>query len=278
MISMMLWPIAPMLVAAQMSTAAPLKCPVVAGIKAEAPPDQSADRFSGYWHMSADRLIWAPAAAPGSVQTFLGLYWVRPAGTHLTLTVRRLDVPGPHVTLRERAGYPTGFYWGGFDLPSDGCWEVTAAAGASELTFVADVRHSIQRFVQLPETRVTWSKEIGRMEEGPTRFIVTLVSLENPLTVTPRTRGIRVDLTDGVVTDEVWLEVHLQGSTRPRLEQWASGALPMFHNVGAVAKGDEYGLILSHRDHTYSFRGYDRSAELARLWLRMFDELNAPSQ
>jgi hypothetical protein len=109
MISMMLWPIVPVMVAAQISTAASLKCPVVAGIKAEAPPDQSADRFSGYWHMSIDRLIWAPAAAPGSVQTFLGPYWVRPAGTRLTLTVRRLDVPGPLVTLRERAEYPTGF-------------------------------------------------------------------------------------------------------------------------------------------------------------------------
>lgn len=77
-----MWNLMPLLLAAQISTAPPPKCPVVEGVKAEAPPDQSADRYSGYWHVSADRLIWAPAPAPGATQTFLGPYWVRPAGRH----------------------------------------------------------------------------------------------------------------------------------------------------------------------------------------------------
>jgi hypothetical protein len=111
------------------------------------------------------------------------------------------------------------------------------------------------------------------MEEGPTRFVVTLVSLENSQTVTRNARGIRIDITDGVVAHQLWMEEHRPGSTLSRLEQWASGALPMFHNVGAVAKGDENGLVLFHRDHQYSFPGYHRSAELARLWLRMFEAL-----
>ena len=161
---MMMWSIVPMLAAAPISTAAPRACPVVAGIKAEAPADPSADRYTGNWHISADRLIWAPAPATGAAQTFLGPYWVRPAGTQLTLTARRPGVPGTAITLRERNGYPTGLYWGGFDLPTDGCWEITATAGWSQLTFVTHIRYSLQRFLEQPDTRVAWSREIGRLK------------------------------------------------------------------------------------------------------------------
>src|SRR5918993_4862961 len=156
-----MWNLMPLLLATEISMAPPPKCPVVQGIKREAPPDQSADRYSGYWHISADHLIWAPAPGPISTHKYLGLYWVRPAGTQITITAHRLDVPRPVVVLRERNDYPSGFYWGGFDLPTDGCWQVTATAGASELTFVADIRYSTERFLEQPETRVAWSKEIG---------------------------------------------------------------------------------------------------------------------
>ena len=278
MISMMMWSLVPMLAAAQISTAAPRVCPVVAGIKAEAPPDPSADRYTGYWHISADRLIWAPASAPGAVRTFLGPYWVRPAGTQITLTARRLGVTEPAITLRERDGYPTGFYWGGFDLPADGCWEVTATAGASALTFVADVRYSIERFLEQPATRVAWSREIGRIETGTTRLVVTAVSLENPQSVTRTVRGIRIDVTDGVVNNQLWQEHRpLLDSARRRLEEWASGVLPMLYNVGAVVKGDGAGLTLIHREQQYSFPGVQQPAELARLLLQALDELNAHS-
>jgi hypothetical protein len=276
MISMMMWTIVPMLAAPQISTTAPPKCPVIAGIRAEAPPDPSANRYTGHWYISADRLIWAPAPATGAVQTFLGPYWVRPAGTQLTLTARRLDVAEPAITLRERNDYPTGFYWDRFELPTDGCWEVTATAGASELTFVADIRYSIERFLEQQATRVAWSREIGRIEEGTTRLVVTAVSLENPQSVTRSARAIRIDLTDGEVSEQFWREHRpLLDGTRRRLEEWASGVLPMFYNVGAVVTGDGAGLTLIHKEHEYSFPGVQRPAELARLLLQASEALSA---
>lgn len=105
------------------------------------------------------------------------------------------------------------------------------------------------------------------------------MSLENPHSVTRKIRGIQIDITDGVVSNQLWQEHRpLLDGPRRRLEEWASGALPMLYNVGAVVKGDGTGLALIDRNHQYSFPGIHRSAELARLLLQAFDELNALSQ
>jgi hypothetical protein len=177
--------------------------------------------------------------------------------------------------LRERAGYPTGFYWGGFDLPSDGCWEVTAAAGASELTFVADVRHSIQRFVQLPDTRVTWSKEIGRITDGRTELVVTSIELENPQTRTRRLRGTRIDVTDGVVSDQLWQEEVQSATMRRKIGDWAAGNLNVFALHFGYAINNATGFSIDIEKPRYQFRGAEKSAELARLLLQALDDLKA---
>jgi hypothetical protein len=274
---MMIWDVTPMLLAAQISTAAPNHCPVTPSVKADAPPDPNADPVSGYWHISADRLLWAPASPPGVAQTGIGRYWVRPAGTQLTFTARRLDVPGSPITSGERSGYSTGFYFGGPDIPTEGCWEVTASAGASQVTFVAEIQYPVDRFARQPGTRVAWSREIGRIEEGTATLVVTAMSLEDPQSVTRQARGIRIDLTDGVVGDQLWEDARRLAGTRGVLERWASGAVPMIYGLGRNhnARGDATGLTLVGNDHRYAFPGAHRPAELARLFLQALDELNA---
>jgi hypothetical protein len=274
---MTIWALAPLLFAAQITASAPATCPVSTSVKATAPPDRNADPVSGYWHISPDELLWAPASPPGVTQTGIGRYWVRPAGTQLTFTARRLDVPGPPITSQERSGYPTGFYFGGPDIPTEGCWEVAVRAGASQVTFVAEVRYPVERFARQPATRVAWSREIGRIEEGPTRLVVTAMALEDPQSVTRRARGIRIDLTDGVVSDQLWEEDRRLVGTRTVLERWATGSLPMIYGLGRThnARGAASGLTLVGNDHQYVFPGEHRPSELARLFLQALDELNA---
>jgi hypothetical protein len=277
MISMMTWALVPLLAGAQISTPAAATCTVSTPVQATAPPDPNADPVSGHWHISADRLLWAPASPPGLAQTGIGRYWVRPAGTQLTFTARRLDVPGPPITSRERTGYPTGFYFGTVDIPTEGCWEVTASAGVSQVTFVAEIQYPVDRFARQPGTRVAWSKEIGTIENGTTRLVVTAMSLEDPQSVTRRARGIRIDLTDGVVSDQLWEADRRLVGTRRVLERWASGTMPMIYGLGQThnAKGDDSGLALIGKDHRYSFPGSDRPAQLAKLFLQALDALNA---
>ena len=274
---MTIWPVAPMLLAAQITTSAPATCPVTVPVRADAPRDPNADPVSGYWYISADRRLWAPAPAPGVIPIGIGRYWVRPAGTRLEFTARRLDAPGPTVVSEERSRYPTGFYFGTVDIPTDGCWEVTAKAGASEVTFVAEIRYPVDRFARQPTTRAVWSKEIGRMEEGMTRLVVTAMSLEDPQSVTRSARGIRIDVTDGVVSDQLWEEDRRLAGTRGVLERWVVGGLPMVYGLGRThnATGNAEGLALVGKDHRYAFPGAHRPAELARLFLQALDELNA---
>src|SRR5687768_1224383 len=235
-----MWNLIPLLLAAQISAAAPATCPVSVPVRATAPADPNADPVSGHWHISADKLVWAQAALPGTVGTDIGRYWVRPAGTKLEFTARRLDVPGRPVISEERSGYPTGFYFGSVSVPTEGCWEVGARAGSSHVTFVAEIRYSMEQFARQPGIRVTWTKEVGRIVEGPTQLVVTALVLEDLQSVTRRARGIRIDVTDGLVSTQLWSEPAFSESARAVYERMAAGAMPRLRPLGGYyAAGNE---------------------------------------
>src|SRR6186997_2659486 len=118
---MKLWAVAWFL-SAPISMAVAAPCPVTTPVEGDAPRDRNADAVSGYWHISPDRQVWAQAAAPGAIPTSIGRYWVRPAGTALVFIARRLDKSGSPIVSTERHEYPTGFYFGSVDVPTDGCW------------------------------------------------------------------------------------------------------------------------------------------------------------
>ena len=255
----------------------PGQCPVTEPMHAPAPRDPNADPVSGYWYISADQLLWAPAPSPGTTQTEIGGYWVRPHGTKLTFVARRLDKPARETVSTERYGYPTDFYFGSVDIPTDGCWQVSATAGASQVTFVAALRYSIEKFVRQPSARLVWSKEIGRIEEDETRLVVTVAQIEDPGSVTRQARGIRIDVTNGLISDQMWEEDRRLSATRPRLESWAAGQLPLIYGLGRThnAVGNTSGLTIVRDAHQYAFPGSHRPAELARLFLQALEELNS---
>jgi hypothetical protein len=122
-------------------------------IRASAPPDPNADPVGPVdWYINADRTIWAgpvPAGGwPSGGELHTGTkvvkgqktYWVRPAGTPLLISGRRLDGSAPPVEAHIPCCYPTGFQIVGLFFPREGCWEVHAKAGKSELRFVTQVR------------------------------------------------------------------------------------------------------------------------------------------
>jgi hypothetical protein len=276
-LAVLFWGLTPAPVALGAQSRAGL-CPVTEPVRADAPPDPSADpMLSSYWHISPDQLLWAPSAPPGASPTSIGRYWVRPKGTRLKFVVRRLDVPGDEIVSTERSGYPSGFYFGSIDVPTDGCWQVTATNGTSQVTFVAEIRYPIERFARQAGTRLVWSKEIGRIEDGESRLVATVLQLEDQASVTRGARGIRIDVTNGVISDQLWLEIARLSGIYPGLEGWAAGRLPMLQSVGSghYAKGDESGLSLIGREHQYSFPGRHRPSELARLMLQALEELRA---
>ena len=120
-----------------------------------APPDPNADSGGAAqdWYINSDRTIWVSVPAggwPAGGRVFSGgrpvdgrkTYWVRPAGTQLFITGRRLDAQAPALEAHVPCCYPTGFQTVALFFPTDGCWEVTATARDRVLKFVTQVRPS----------------------------------------------------------------------------------------------------------------------------------------
>jgi hypothetical protein len=100
----------------------------------------------GYYLVNVDRSILASAwwfedkAYPlraGKEGNKIG--WFRPAGADLEITGRRLDAEAPPLEAHASCCYPTRFQASGVYFPTEGCWEVTARAAGSLLSFVVNV-------------------------------------------------------------------------------------------------------------------------------------------
>jgi len=108
-------------------------------IKDQPPQDPNADAFGyGPWHVSSDRKIWANshyrAGDDGNK-----VIWIRPQGSELTITGRRIDGPSPPLRVQFPAIYPWSFQVTGLYFPTPGCWEIVAHAGNSELRITTRV-------------------------------------------------------------------------------------------------------------------------------------------
>ena len=94
-----------------------------------------------WWYVSADREIWAAAANMEAGDNKVP--WIRPKGTKLQVTARRLDAQSPSGVASIPDGYSGRFQASALSFPAEGCWEVTAKSGTSELTFVTLVRKAL---------------------------------------------------------------------------------------------------------------------------------------
>ena len=137
--------------------------------------------------------------------------------------------------------------------------------------------YPIEKFVRQPSARLVWSKEIGRIEEGETRLVVTVAQIEDPGSVTRQARGIRIDVTNGLVSDQMWEEDGRLRRHVPFSRAGRPGQLPMVYGLGRThnAVGNATGLTIVRDAHQYLFPGSQRPAELARLFLQALEELNA---
>lgn len=123
-------------------------CPVTepAWIK---PPEDSAVQnppAHGYYYVNEDSSIWASAWWTGQEEYPLRageggnkVGWFRPEGAELEITGQRLDAQAPPLEAHVPCCYPTRFQATGLYFPTEGCWEVTAKAADSLLSFVVRV-------------------------------------------------------------------------------------------------------------------------------------------
>ena len=146
----------PLAVAAPYDAQSTASCPVTKAVRATPPKDPNAAPFgSGPWYINADRSVWAGWAAIRLRAGGRGnkVLWIRPAGTDLVVSARRLDSEAGTFEVEIPCCYPTGFQPSGLHFSEPGCWEISGNAGKSSLTFITRV---------LPECRLCGLTRGGR--------------------------------------------------------------------------------------------------------------------
>ena len=127
------------------ATSGKAACPLTKPVWA-VPPEDSAvldPPAYGYYFLNADRSIWASAWWEEQEEYSLRVSeegikvgWFRPAGAELEITGQRLDGEAPPLEAEASCCYPTRFQASGLYFPTEGCWEVTAKAADSRLSFI----------------------------------------------------------------------------------------------------------------------------------------------
>jgi hypothetical protein len=123
-------------------TSAAASCPVTPP-NGSTPPGQPAspNRLGNgaLWvDLWSDTTTVAAPQADGSIGMKFG--WWRGVPGKLTIEGRRVDAPSTPLRAQIRDGYgDIGFQASGVTFPAEGCWEITAKAGAANLTFVTRV-------------------------------------------------------------------------------------------------------------------------------------------
>ena len=110
--------------------------PIFYGLPDGFPPETG---MYAWWYVNADRTLWAAGA---SMQTGGNkVPWIRPKGSELQITARRLDAVSSPATVEIPCCYDGRFQVSGLSFPTAGYWEVSAKADSSELTFVTLVQY-----------------------------------------------------------------------------------------------------------------------------------------
>jgi len=120
-------------------------CPVTEPIWDKPPYDTAVGGESpyGYYIVNEDRSIWSSSWWTDDNENYLRadgngtkVGWFRPEGAELQITGRRLDGDAPPLESNVPCCYPTRFQSSGLYFPTEGCWEVTAKAEDSILSYV----------------------------------------------------------------------------------------------------------------------------------------------
>jgi hypothetical protein len=123
-------------------------CSVTEPVWAKPPEDSAVPGTPdfGHYFINEDESIWAAAWWTGQQADYLragekGIKtgWFRPAGATLEITGQRLDGGASPLEASVPCCYPTRFQATGLSFPTEGCWQVTARAADSELSFVVEV-------------------------------------------------------------------------------------------------------------------------------------------
>ena len=120
----------------QARTRSESNCRESVAVRREAPRQENADPLGpGPWYVNDDATIWA-LKQPWRPGVSLKTAWIKPAGSTLRVTGRRLDAEASLMEAMIPTGYSGGFQPSRLTFMTAGCWEVRATAGGKSLVFI----------------------------------------------------------------------------------------------------------------------------------------------
>ena len=124
------------------SAVRPVGCPVSTPVTWQPPLAPGRDPLpEGPYFRSSDGRL-ATAAQPDWQTGGMKVLWLKPVGSHLAVSGRRLDGEAPplRAELPGPSAYRGDYEASGVFVPTAGCWEVEARAEGSVLRFVVLVK------------------------------------------------------------------------------------------------------------------------------------------
>ena len=91
----------------------------------------------------------------------------------------------------------------------------------------------LEAFASLPTAHITWSKEVGRLERPEARAVVTALVVDDPLQPPHRRRGIRIELSNQMARDQVYIEDTELETVKKALDKIASGIVEFRNEPGS---------------------------------------------
>jgi hypothetical protein len=143
---------------------------------------------------------------------------------------------------------------------------VLAASGVAQTDSPKPVHEPspMERFARESGSHITWASEVGRMEHGPVRAVVTAVVIEKSLEPARKIRGVKIDLVGGEAndgtgakaSDEIYLDEEAAMRTTTGLKEIADGVERFGGPHGANGCEGSLIFVVKFQDHEHPWSKY----------------------
>lgn len=86
---------------------------------------------------------------------------------------------------------------------------------------------AFERFASKPTAKITWSKEVGRIDTDQAHAVITAIVVEDATQTPGKMRGVRIDLSDGDLKDRLYTSEEYLDRLISALDEISMGA-PFF--------------------------------------------------
>lgn len=121
------------------------RCAVTPYSSVPAPTPSPGDGYDPYppgalWYRSDDGRLWMhPWDRWHAGRDGIKVFWLKPAGSRLSVSGRRLDRHAPPMRADIPNGYPGDYQASGLFFPTAGCWVIRAHAAGSHMRVIVRV-------------------------------------------------------------------------------------------------------------------------------------------